>query len=284
MPKETISAFERHDSIVSFHMLFKEEETLATENEAKEKKKTLPKHNYILTRRQRRWFVVRRVIYIVVMNAAIPIALYNVLKSHIRPVWALVLSTTPTIISVIGQAIFLRHIDTMGVAVVSGFILSVILAVINGDPKLLMMRESFVTSGVGLMCAITLIPVRIRTFQLKPILYYLACDLIPLQPVCFHDQSQPQKRMAFYWDQSSFFRLHLRLLTAINLIILELEFGLKLYYILTFDLDTIVILSSSTLTVVGILVTMFVFWYIVIIHRRIKADEPSMLHRAGAVE
>lgn len=117
-----------------------------------------------MSKQKRRWLIFRKVTYIVIMNAAIPIALYYILKSHLPTVWALVLSSTPTIISVIIQAIFMRRIDSIGVAVIFGthdihdvskmsyllklyfigFILSVLLAVLNGDPKLLLLRESFV--------------------------------------------------------------------------------------------------------------------------------------------
>ncbi|CEP13961.1 hypothetical protein [Parasitella parasitica] len=208
----------------------------------------------ILSKKRRRWLVFRRVAYIVIMNAAIPIALYYVLKEHLPAVWALVLSSTPTIISVIVQAIFMKRIDSIGVAVIFGFILSVVLAVLNGDPKMLLLRESFVTAGVGAVCAITLIPIRYKSFVLKPVLYYLASDLIPLKPVQFQDATKPpQKRMDFYWQYSAFCRFHFRLLTAIDVVILELEFGLKLFYILRFDIDTVVVLSNSTLSVIGII-------------------------------
>lgn len=73
-----------------------------------------------MSKRKRRWLVFRRVAYIVIMNAAIPIALYYVLKPHLPAVWALVLSTTPTIISVIVQAIFMKRIDSIGVGVIFG--------------------------------------------------------------------------------------------------------------------------------------------------------------------
>jgi hypothetical protein len=74
----------------------------------------------VLTKKKRRWMVFRRIAYIVIMNAAIPIALYYILKSHLPAVWALVLSTTPTIISVIVQAMFMKRIDSIGVAVIFG--------------------------------------------------------------------------------------------------------------------------------------------------------------------
>ncbi|KAI8644703.1 hypothetical protein BD408DRAFT_412769 [Parasitella parasitica] len=238
----------------------------------------------ILSKKKRRWLVFRRVAYIVVMNAAIPIALYYILKEHLPAVWALVLSSTPTIISVIVQAIFMKRIDSIGVAVIFGFVLSVVLAVLNGDPKMLLLRESFVTAGVGVVCAITLIPFRYKSFVLKPVLYYLASDLIPLKPVQFQDATQPpQKRMDFYWHHSAFCRFHFRLLTAIDVVILELEFGLKLFYILRFDIDTVVVLSNSTLSVIGIIVSLSTIGYIMQIRKRLRKDEPQMLRKALAV-
>lgn len=74
----------------------------------------------VMSKKKRRWMVFRRIAYIVIMNAAIPIALYYILKEHLPAVWALVLSSTPTIISVIVQAIFMKRIDSIGVAVIFG--------------------------------------------------------------------------------------------------------------------------------------------------------------------
>lgn len=73
-----------------------------------------------MSKQKRRWLIFKRIAYIVIMNAAIPIALYYILKPHLPAVWALVLSSTPTIISVIVQAIFMKRIDSIGVAVVFG--------------------------------------------------------------------------------------------------------------------------------------------------------------------
>ncbi|KAI8088070.1 uncharacterized protein B0P05DRAFT_356507 [Gilbertella persicaria] len=216
------------------------------------------------------------------MNAALPIALYYVLKSHLSSVWALVLSSTPTIVSVIAQAIFIRKIDSIGLAVIFGFILSVVLAAINEDPKMLLMRESFVTAAIGIICTFTLLPIRYKTFVLKPVLFYIVKDLLPLEPVQLEGHQKPsQDRMDFYWQHSSFCRLHFRALTAINTIILEIEFGLKLYYILNFDIDTVVILSNSTLSVIGILCFLLTIAYIIQVKKRLKRDEPQMLKEAS---
>ncbi|CAO3633689.1 unnamed protein product [Cunninghamella blakesleeana] len=252
--------------------------------------------NSIFAEKKRKRLMIQRVAYMVIMNAVFPISLYYILKHYVPPVWALVLSSIPTILSVIIQAIFMRRIDSVGAGVIFGFTLSVVLASINGDPKLLLLRESFVTAALGLLCAITLIPIRIKTFTMKPILYYLARDLIPLKPVKFNDdndnndntnnedKTQSQDRMLFYWNNSSYFRRHLRILTIIDVFVLELEFGLKFYYILKFDLDTLVIISNLTLVAIGILVFLFTLWYILKIRKQLRLDEPSMLANANAIK
>lgn len=140
------------------------------------------------------------------------------------------------------------------------------------------------TAGVGIVCGITLLPIKFKSFKLKPVLYYLTKDLIPMAPVQFIDKSKPdQPRMEFFWENSRYFRFHFRFLTAIDIAILELEFALKLYYILSFDIDTVVVLSNSTLSIIGIIVSLSNIGYIFQIRRRLKRDEPQMLSDARAV-
>ncbi|KAI8150442.1 hypothetical protein BJV82DRAFT_662530 [Fennellomyces sp. T-0311] len=238
----------------------------------------------MLSIQTQRWLVIRRISYIVIVNAVMPILLYYALKPYLPLVWALVLSSTPTIISVLIQATFLRHIDTIGIASICGFLVSIILAVANGDPKLMLMRESLITAGVGATCALSLLPIRIRSFELKPILYYLAKDLVPLKPVCLSSDKTPQPRILFYWRNSQYCRLHIRLLTGIDIVLLELEFGLKLFYIFSFDIDTVVIASSITWATIGALISVFTICYSVRILRKLKQDEPSMLQRDASTQ
>ncbi len=135
-----------------------------------------------------------------------------------------------------------------------------------------------------MICGITLLPIKYKSFELKPVLYYVAKDLISLEPVYFLDESKPpQSRMEFYWENSNYCRFNFRLLTAINVVTLELEFGLKLFYILSFDIDTVVVLSNSTLSVIGIIVTLSTIGYVLQIRKRLRNDESQMLTDAMAV-
>ena len=182
------------------------------------------------------------------------------------------------------------------------------------------------TAGVGATCALSLLPIRIRSFELKPIMYYLAKDLIPLQPVYTtankklphnggddYDEEEKQgnqkkddkkqkddnpvedkkkeereevilqPRILFYWRNSRYCRTHIRLLTAIDIILLELEFGLKLYYIFSFEIDTVVIASSITWGIIGALISVFTICYSVGILKRLKQNEAKMLAAAGVI-
>ncbi|KAG2221510.1 hypothetical protein INT45_008835 [Circinella minor] len=184
------------------------------------------------------------------------------------------------------------------------------------------------TAGVGATCALSLLPIRIGSFELKPIMYYLAKDLVPLKPVYTiinkklpheggadyekeenqenkeeDDEKQKsnnpidskeeeeeegeeviiQPRILFYWQNSRYCRMHIRLLTAIDIILLELEFGLKLYYIFSFDIDTVVIASSITWGIIGALISVFTICYSVGILKRLKQNEAKMLTTAGVL-
>ncbi|KAL0076396.1 hypothetical protein J3Q64DRAFT_1771596 [Phycomyces blakesleeanus] len=270
------------DQTSVYNEITKEESSMYTENDVNESSEN--QGNFLLTKKQLRIMFIKRFGFIIVVDALLPIGLYYILKSHMLAVWALVVSTAPVVASVIIQAIFLRRIDPIGLAVVFGFILSVILAVVDKDPKLLLMRESFVLAGVGGICALTLIPIRYKSFELRPFTYYIAIDIIPMRQVTFQDpDKEPQKRIAFYWVNSPFCRFHVRVLTAVIIVFLEAEFGLKLFYIFTFDIDKIVILSNSTLPAIAISVAAFAGFYIYWIGKKLQKLEPEMMKAAGAI-
>jgi hypothetical protein len=124
--------------------------------------------------------------------------------------------------------------------------------------------------------ALTLIPIRYKNFELKPILYYFAKDMIPMQPIT-HSDGRLEPRLAFYWRASAKFRRHLRILSTLDILTLECEFGLKLFYILHFDLDKTVVLSNITLTIVGIVAMLCTIYYALWIRKQLKKEEPELL-------
>jgi hypothetical protein len=124
--------------------------------------------------------------------------------------------------------------------------------------------------------ALTLIPIRYKNFELKPILYYFAKDMIPMQPIT-HPDGRLEPRLEFYWRTSAKFRRHLRILSTLDILTLECEFGLKLFYILHFDLDKTVVLSNITLTIVGIVAMLCTIYYALWIRKQLKKEEPELL-------
>jgi hypothetical protein len=137
------------------------------------------------------------------------------------------------------------------------------------------------TAGVGGLMAITLIPIRYKSFELRPILYYIAKDMIPMLPIT-HADGTTESRVEFYWRVSPRFRYHIRVLSALDVFTLECEFGLKLFYILHFDLDKTVVLSNITLTIVGIVATLCTVYYAFWLRKQLKREEPELLAKEAA--
>lgn len=108
---------------------------------------------------------------------ALPLILYYVLKEFIPEIWALIISGVPPFLVVIYGIISKRRVDTLGVIIIISFIVSAILSSLKNDTRIYLLRESAITGTVGLVFLITLIPIKIGTFKMRPIIYYFAKDM-----------------------------------------------------------------------------------------------------------
>ncbi|CAG8451489.1 224_t:CDS:2 [Dentiscutata erythropus] len=111
------------------------------------------------------------------VDIGLPLILYFVLSKYLPTIWALVISGVPPTISVIIGFIFRRQVNLIGLLVVIGFIVGIILSVIEGDPRIFLLRDSFFTGVFGLSFIITLIPIKIGSFEMRPLIYYNAKNL-----------------------------------------------------------------------------------------------------------
>jgi intracellular septation protein A len=64
---------------------------------------------------------------------------------------ALMLSSAPPILWSIGQLIWNRKLDVLSLLVITGIALSLIATLLGGSPRLLLVRESFITGLFGLI-------------------------------------------------------------------------------------------------------------------------------------
>jgi hypothetical protein len=108
---------------------------------------------------------------------ALPLILYYVLKNLIPEIWALIISGVPPFLVVVYGLISKRKIDILGALIIVSFIVSAIVASLKNDTRIYLLRESTITGTVGLTFLITLIPIKIGSFQMRPIIYYFAKDM-----------------------------------------------------------------------------------------------------------
>jgi len=155
----------------------------------------------------------------------LPIALYYILKNYIKEIWALFISSTPPLIIVVCGIIRNRRIDILGVMLILSNVVSAIVASVRNDARLHLLRESAVTGTTGLAFVITLIPIKIGSFRMRPIVFYFARDMATGGTFGYASsrnqlpgltEDEPiAERWDRYWNSYSMFRRGFIVLTAV---------------------------------------------------------------------
>jgi intracellular septation protein A len=129
------------------------------------------------------------------VNLGGPFLLYQLATGHMSETEALMVSAAPPILWSIGQIIWSRKLDALSLLVISGIALSLVATLLGGSPRLLLIRESFITGIFGLIFLGSLL------FP-KPLLFHLAKTTVTKQGISeetFAGQwSIPGFRFTFY--------------------------------------------------------------------------------------
>ncbi len=90
---------------------------------------------------------IRGVAYSIVINAALPLIIFSLLKSYTNfsDFWALVICGIPPIIDALVGVIRKGRLDIIAGIVLLSIAVSIILIFFGGSPRLLLIRESFIT-------------------------------------------------------------------------------------------------------------------------------------------
>ncbi|KAF9379596.1 hypothetical protein CPB97_008874 [Podila verticillata] len=185
------------------------------------------------------------------VDVVLPVILYYTLKSHMSALAALLISSAPPAINCVVKFFVYRRVDPIGLLIIFGFVLSAILSVIDGNPRLLLLRDSFVTCASGLIFLASLIPIKIGKFQVKPLTYGVSAQMMTAAPSTQYfvegnlvEQSLPE----FCWQWSRRYRRGMRAMTAVWGIALLLEFTLRLiFYFSSMTLDQLVMWGNIVL-------------------------------------
>src|ERR1700681_4043420 len=112
---------------------------------------------------------IRGVLPSLVVDGLLPFMTYVLLTSyvpHVSQVIALGLSATfPTVYGLV-TIVRRRHLDIIGALVLVGIVVSILATLVGGDPKLLLIRESFITGALGMVCLTSLVLPR-------PLMFYI---------------------------------------------------------------------------------------------------------------
>ena len=108
------------------------------------------------------------------VNLGGPFLVYQLATGHMSETAALIVSAAPPILWSIGQIIWSRKLDALSLLVISGIALTLVATLLGGSPRLLLIRESFITGIFGLIFLGSLLFPR-------PLLFYLAKTTVTKQ-------------------------------------------------------------------------------------------------------
>ncbi|CAM0134888.1 hypothetical protein VKS41_000541 [Umbelopsis sp. WA50703] len=138
-------------------------------------------HFYALATRRLIWRNVFKVIMMIIMDVALPVILYFVLKGPLgNPAYALLIGGVPALLMVIIRLIHSRTVDALGILVFLAFLISAIVAFASGDARILTFEKSIVTLILGVGFIITCLPIKSKKFRLKPFMLLIIKQLVPL--------------------------------------------------------------------------------------------------------
>ena len=190
---------------------------------------------------------IRSLLISVVINGAFPFVIYWALTTYdpsISPFVALVASGVPSLIHSLVGISRRKRVDFLAGIALTAIVISIIITVLGGDPKIYLIRESFFTVAFALVLLVSLaLP--------RPFMFYMARH--------FAAGNDPAHvaRFDLLWQQDERVRCGMRLLTAVWGVGFLLEAAIRITLVLT--LSTEQFLAVSPFVIYGI-TALLVLW------------------------
>ncbi|GAB5590867.1 hypothetical protein Unana1_05767 [Umbelopsis nana] len=177
-----------------------------------------------------------------------PVILYYATRNYISQLAALLISSAPPAIQVIFEFVYYRKVDPLGLLIIFGFALSAVISIIDGNPRVLLLRESIVTAATGVVFLITSIPLKVGKIRLMPLTYGIIAQMMAAAPTIRYmkdGEMTEQTRAEFCWEWCKTFRFGQRLMTALWGCVLLLEFMSKvIMYFSSLTVDQMVLYGN----------------------------------------
>jgi hypothetical protein len=162
---------------------------------------------------------IRSLLPSILVNGVLVYLIYTLLKSYTSAsdLVALLVSSVPALLGEIVTIIRHRQLDVLGVIVLAFLAISAVVSFIGGDPRLLLIRESFLTVIFGVVCIVSLLFPRPIWFY---IIRYFATGNDPAKAPVFNAR----------W-QSPAFRRYIRNITVVWGIVYLVEFPMRVFMV-----------------------------------------------------
>jgi hypothetical protein len=205
-----------------------------------------------------------------IVSAVMPFVTYRVLTAYApstsEVLRLLVAGIFPTAHSIFGL-VRRRSLDIVGIIVIVGIAVSIAATFLSGNPKLLLIRESFVTGALGLLALSSL-------FWNRPLMFYIGRQMSAGQDptlVARFDAlwQRPRGRQIF------------RVITVVWGIGWLAEFGLRIAMVETLTIATVLAASPFVFTTINL--GLFAWMFAYVRRARRKAMEASALAERGDV-
>lgn len=184
----------------------------------------------------------------ILINGAIPLAIYLILKHYnYSDLMALSASVLFPVIGSIMSIVRQRTLDLIAAIALMGIAVSIIAVFLGGDPKLLLIRESFITGALGIACFVSLLFPR-------PLMFYFGRY--------FATANDPAGRAQYneLW-QYPYFRFVNRVITVVWGVAYAGEFILRIILVYTLPIAVVLAVSPIILGGLTILTIAWTFAY-----------------------
>lgn len=197
--------------------------------------------------RSREGLGLRHLLPTLVLDIACPYLAYQYLRQQtpqMSPSLALLLSGVFPVLNNIRSLVRSRTLDIIGIVILVGIVVGAASAFVTGDPKLLLIRESFVTGALAVVCLASLLWPR-------PLLFYIGRDFST-----GHDPARVAEFNAM-WERPGARRVF-RVMTVVWGLGWLAEFALKIVLVLALTIPQVLVvgpIESNGITIALILWT-----------------------------
>ncbi|CAO0801661.1 unnamed protein product [Mucor circinelloides] len=138
---------------------------------------------------------IANIIMAILWSIGLPILLYQLLKPRLGQVVAMIIASCPPLVIVISRMIKSRTLDVLGFVAGVSFLITGIISIAQPSPAVSSICESIAPLLIGVFCILSLFPIKIGTFELRPLVFQITNQLMPRPPVDEKLAEQDEQRL-----------------------------------------------------------------------------------------